>query len=63
MVRKRVVYVSSTFVDLEAHRSALLEELAKARYDVASMESYPAVDERPLQNAWRMWRQRMSMCC
>jgi len=50
MEAKRVVYVSSTFVDLEAHRAELRQALEKARYDVSSMEGYPAFDERPLDN-------------
>lgn len=46
--RKRIVYVSSTFADLAAHRAALKTALEKAQYDVGSMEKYPAFDERPL---------------
>ena len=42
------VYVSSTFIDLEAHRAALKSALEKARYDVECMEKYTAFDERPL---------------
>jgi len=48
MSRKRRIYVSSTFIDLEAHRVALRTALEKAQYDVESMEKYPAFDERPL---------------
>jgi formylglycine-generating enzyme required for sulfatase activity len=48
MERKRVVYVSSTFVDLEAHRAELRQILEKGGWDVSSMETYPAFDERPL---------------
>ncbi len=48
MARKRVIYVSSTFVDLREHRAALKTALEKAQYDVESMEKYPAFDERPL---------------
>jgi WD40 repeat protein len=48
MARKRVVYVSSTFVDLEGHRAALKLALEKAQYDVECMETYTAFDERPL---------------
>lgn len=47
MAKKRV-YVSSTFVDLEAHRAALKLALERAGYDVECMEKYPAFDERPL---------------
>ena len=46
--RKPVLYVSSTFVDLEQHRAALKTALEKAQYDVECMEKYPAFDERPL---------------
>ncbi len=49
MTRKRVVYVSSSFEDLKQHRSALKLALEKAGCDVASMETYPAFDQRPLQ--------------
>ena len=48
MARKRVIYVSSTFVDLEKHRAALKSALEKAQYDVECMEKYPAFDDRPL---------------
>ncbi len=47
-MRKRLVYVSSTAVDLEQHRTALKAALEKAQYDVACMEKYAAFDERPL---------------
>jgi hypothetical protein len=46
--RKPIVYVSSTFVDLQQHRAALKAALEKAQYDVECMEKYPAFDERPL---------------
>jgi len=48
MLRKPVVYVSSTSADLEQHRAALKSALEKAQYDVECMEKYPAFDERPL---------------
>ena len=48
IVRKRIVYVSSTYVDLQGHRAALKLALEKAQYDVECMEKYPAFDERPL---------------
>ncbi len=47
MAAKPVVYVSSTFVDLEAHRAALKAALERGRYDVECMEKYPAFDQRP----------------
>jgi len=43
-----MVYVSSTFLDLQEHRAALKSALEKARYDVECMEKYTAFDERPL---------------
>lgn len=45
---KEMVYVSSTFVDLERHRAALKTALERAQYDVECMEKYPAFDERPV---------------
>ena len=48
MAVKRVVYVSSTFVDLERHRATLKAELERAGFDVESMERYPAFEQRPL---------------
>ncbi|MCA1853929.1 MAG: DUF4062 domain-containing protein, partial [Beggiatoa sp.] len=46
MARKKV-YVSSTFKDLEEHRSAVKAILERAGFDVECMEKYPAFDERP----------------
>lgn len=46
MVRKKV-YVSSTFKDLEEHRSAVKATLERAGFDAECMEKYPAFDERP----------------
>ena len=46
MARKKV-YVSSTFKDLEEHRSAVKATLERAAFDVECMEKYPAFDERP----------------
>lgn len=46
MGRKKV-YVSSTFKDLEEHRSAVKATLERAGFDVECMEKYPAFDERP----------------
>ena len=48
MATKKKIYVSSTFVDLEAHRAALKLALERAQYDVECMEKYPAFDRRPL---------------
>ncbi len=42
------VYVSSTYLDLVAHRAALKVELERAGYDVESMERYAAFPEPPL---------------
>jgi formylglycine-generating enzyme required for sulfatase activity len=49
MASQRSIYVSSTFADLEGHRAVLKLALEKADYAVASMETYPAFEERPLQ--------------
>ena len=43
MARKKV-YVSSTFKDLEEHRSAVKATLERAGFDVECMEKYPAFD-------------------
>ena len=48
MARKKTLYVSSTFKDLEAHRTALKAELERAGYDVESMERYAAFPEAPV---------------
>jgi len=40
------IYISSTFKDLEAHRSALTLALRKMGYEVRCMEEYCATDER-----------------
>lgn len=48
MPHKPRVYLSSTYVDLEAHRSALKVALERAGYDVECMEKYPAFNARPL---------------
>ena len=45
---KPVVYVSSTFSDLERHRAAVKRALERAGFDVECMEKYPAFDQRPL---------------
>ncbi|MGH6801890.1 MAG: DUF4062 domain-containing protein, partial [Methyloceanibacter sp.] len=41
------VYVSSTFVDLEAFRAKVLERLRRSQSIVVAMEDYAAFDERP----------------
>ncbi len=43
------VYLSSTFEDLKDYRQAVFDGLDKAGLNVARMESYPAMDRRPLQ--------------
>lgn len=48
MVNRRKLYISSTFIDLAAHRAVLKAALEKAGYDVECMERYSAFDERPL---------------
>jgi hypothetical protein len=47
------VYVSSTYADLEAHRSAVYVALRALRHDVIAMEDYVATDERPLARCLR----------
>jgi WD40 repeat protein len=42
------VYLSSTYEDLSAYRSAVSAALRKSGLDVAQMEDYTAADERPL---------------
>jgi tetratricopeptide (TPR) repeat protein len=46
---KLVVYVSSTFSDLQEHRQVLKQALEQSGYNVEAMERYPAFDERPLE--------------
>ncbi|MGH8581801.1 MAG: SUMF1/EgtB/PvdO family nonheme iron enzyme [Gammaproteobacteria bacterium] len=41
------VYVSSTFIDLEAFRAKVLERLRRSQSIVVAMEDYAAFDERP----------------
>jgi serralysin len=43
------IYLSSTFVDLEAHRERVYRELRSLRHDVVAMEDYVAADKRPLE--------------
>jgi hypothetical protein len=49
MASKRSIYISSTFSDLEDHRTEVKAALEKGGYDVACMEKYPAFEERPLE--------------
>jgi hypothetical protein len=49
MASKRLIYISSTFSDLEDHRTEVKASLEKGGYDVACMEKYPAFEERPLE--------------
>jgi hypothetical protein len=43
-----VLYLSSTFADLEQHRERVYRELRSLRHDVRAMEDYVAADKRPL---------------
>jgi tetratricopeptide (TPR) repeat protein len=45
---KPVVYISSTFIDLEEHRKVLKLALEQSGYNVEAMERYAAFDQRPL---------------
>lgn len=47
-MKRMRVYLSSTFEDLRAYRTAVFDALEKAGLDVARMEAYTAADERPL---------------
>lgn len=49
MALKRSIYLSSTFADLEDHRTEVKAALEKGGYAVACMESHPAFEERPLE--------------
>lgn len=42
------IYLSSTFEDLKAHRSAVYRVLRQMRHDAVSMEDYTAGEARPL---------------
>jgi hypothetical protein len=42
------IYLSSTFVDLQAHREAVYRQLRRMQHDVIAMEDYVARDDRPL---------------
>jgi hypothetical protein len=43
-----IIYLSSTFSDLEEHRAKVASTLRKRRHDVRAMEDYVARDDRPL---------------
>ncbi|WP_198321109.1 DUF4062 domain-containing protein, partial [Azohydromonas aeria] len=45
---KPIVYVSSTFNDLEKHRRVLKQALEQSGYNVEAMERYAAFDQPPL---------------
>jgi len=47
-VRKKTVYLSSTFSDLQELRSKASQTIRKLGYDCVAMEDYVASDERPL---------------
>jgi hypothetical protein len=42
----KIIYVSSTYEDLKAHREAVYRALHKMQYRVIAMEDYVAKDER-----------------
>ena len=42
------IYISSTMVDLDAHRAAVINGLRKLRQDVVAAEDYVAGEQRPL---------------
>jgi len=45
---KKIVYISSTYIDLMNYRAAVITSLERAGFDCESMEKYSAFDERPL---------------
>src|ERR1035438_5135709 len=47
------IYVSSTFVDLKAHREAVYRQLRRMQHDVIAMEDYVARDDRPAAQCLR----------
>src|SRR4029453_5149114 len=51
-MRRKRVYVSSTYEDLKSHRAAVLQRL-RGVYDVECMEDCPASDERPTDRCLR----------
>ena len=42
-----LIYLSSTFRDLETHRLAVFNQLTSMQHQVRAMEHYVATDERP----------------
>ncbi len=42
------IYISSTMIDLDAHRAAVINGLRKLRQDVVAAEDYVAGEQRPL---------------
>ena len=42
------IYLSSTYEDLKDYRTAVVQALRKAGYDVKTMEDYVAADKRPV---------------
>jgi hypothetical protein len=47
------IYLSSTFVDLKAHREAVCRQLRRMQHDVIAMEDYVARDDRPAAQCLR----------
>jgi hypothetical protein len=47
------IYLSSTFVDLKAHREAVYRQLRSMQHDVIAMEDYVARDDRPAAQCLR----------
>jgi Domain of unknown function (DUF4062) len=61
-MRKKRVYVSSTYEDLKHHREAVVQAL-RGVHDVECMEDYPAADERPLAKCLRAClKSRRGLC-
>ncbi len=42
------IYVSSTYNDLQQHRTEVCRVLRRLRHDLVAMEDYVACDERPV---------------
>jgi len=51
------VFVSSTFVDLEKHRDAVLKEILRLGATTVAMEQFGARDERPKEECLRIIRE------
>jgi hypothetical protein len=49
ITRMTTIYLSSTYEDLKAHRTAVFNALRQTGYQVIAMEDYVARDDRPLQ--------------